>query len=1100
VQYSIWARSVPVGATQYISSQYKLIAPGILPSPAIRSGDTIVWGGTGQAITDLTINKQGSYAFRDYDSRYSYQFVIRASIRNGAVYSQACYIPAPGSPITQYITPPSNITLSPNTLSSYGNIDEYADSLVGEVEEGMGGSVNSITSTTEDGSSAVFSFDGRGISIYNAQEYTDGLGVSHEVGTRKILESSIDTGVTINADVINTGVLNANVVDVINLNADNIVAGTIDASQIDVINLNADNITSGTIAATELRVGTGANTVGLTADYLSGSAGYAFWAGTEDPSSASPFSIQTDGSVIASNITIIGGSLDASIVNVTNLAADQIIVGSGSNTVGISPNYLSGTEGYAIWAGSSTPSSASPFSVTTDGNLVASNANIGGTISASAGSVGSWTIDAASLTTVDSSGNYAGIFHSDDPSAKAFFTGASDASGTSASFSVTNDGVADFSDINIRGGSILSTAANFIAYTTAFAAGVIDSVAIADAAITTAKISTAAITSAKIESLEAIKITNVSGEPLIIAADDDPEVFAETPDMGIVAKDAILISASDDAYANASSGNIYPGNVFTGLTNYTGRFANIYVSQDIENPESSSTVTASIVDISSFYKTAPSIKNLSTMSCVSGGGVGASVVTITTTTPHGWEGREGMIITVDAESGPTNYEQAIGSRQVSGFPTATTIEYAIIDNFSITITSGAITAGTVNAAQDMWSAIGTQTTESPDVANLAQTYFVAGSGFNSASIVASSSNEENSIAINSQSISIETTINPVTIGGNLEVYGDTITLSSGTVTSGMIRLTETTQNSIAVGGNHAIQIGDGESENMRFDTNQIDVINNGVVADIYLQHRGGDVHIGQAATTTAGDIILGTSGTNVTGAIIFKDGIGGSIRAFSATSGNTSMAIKNSSGSAFTSLVASNFFPGGQGSASLGHDGVNFTMNDTLAITGSITVSGSATFSGNVTLGNSTADDITGTFITNASTSNTYALRWVYQGLAPSGLIVSQIYAHTSSRKYKDNILGIPDSDSIIDVQPVSFQTKADIAAIGESAPMQYGYIAEEMAENPMGMRFVNYNQDGSAEAVQYDMLAPAFASAMRSMRSRIVDLERRLAEIESAD
>ena len=1100
VHYSIWARSVPVGATQYISSQYKLIAPGISPSPAIRSGDTIVWGGTGQAITDLTINKQGTYAFRDYDPRYSYQFVIRASVRNGAVYSQACYIPAPGSPITQYITPPSNIILSPNTLSSYGNMDEYAESLLNESEEGMGGSVNSIVSTTGDGSSAVFSFDGRGISIYNAQEYTDGLGVAHEVGTRKILESSIDTGVTINADVINTGVLNANVVDVINLNADNIVAGTIDASQIDVINLNADNITSGTIAATELRVGTGANTVGLTADYLSGSAGYAFWAGTEDPSSASPFSIQTDGSVIASNITIVGGSLDASLVTVTNLAADQIIVGSGDQTVGISPNYLSGTEGYAIWAGSSTPSSASPFSVTTDGNLVASNANIGGTISASAGSVGSWTIDAVSLTTVDSSGNYAGIFHSDDPSAKAFFTGASDASGTSASFSVTNDGVADFSDINIRGGSILSTAANFIAYTTAFAAGVIDSVAIADAAITAAKISTAAITSAKIESLEAIKITNVSGEPLIIAADDDPEVFAETPDMGIVAKDAILISASDDAYANASSGNIYPGNVFTGLTNYTGRFANIYVSQDIENPESSSTVTASIVDISSFYKTAPSIKNLSTMSCVSGGGVGASVVTITTTTPHGWEGREGMIITVDAESGPTNYEQAIGSRQVSGFPTATTIEYAIIDNFSITITSGAITAGTVNAAQDMWSAIGTQTTESPDVANLAQTYFVAGSGFNSASIVASSDNEGNSIAINSQSISIETTINPVTIGGNLEVYGDTITLSSGTVTSGMIRLTNTTQNSIAVGGNHAIQIGDGESENMRFDTNQIDVINNGAVADIYLQHRGGDVHIGQAATTTAGNIILGTSGTNVTGAIIFKDGIGGSIRAFSATSGNTSMAIKNSSGSAFTSLVASNFFPGGQGSASLGHDGTKFTMNDDTAITGFITVSGNATFSGDVTLGNSTADDIKGTFITNASTSNTYALRWVYQGAAPSGLGVSQIYAHTSSRKYKDNILGIPDSDSIIDVQPVSFQTKADIAAIGESAPMQYGYIAEEMAENPMGMRFVNYNQDGSAEAVQYDMLAPAFASAMRSMRSRIVDLERRLAEIESAD
>lgn len=399
VHYSIWARSVPVGATQYQNSQYKLIAPGITPSPAIRSGDTISWGGTGQAITDLTINKQGTYAFTSYDPRYSYQFVIRASIRNGAVYSQACYIPAPGSPITQYITPQNNIVLSPNTLSSYGNVDEYAESLVNQSEEGFGGSVNSITSTTEDGSSAVFSFDGRGISIYNAQGYTDGLGVAHEAGTRKILESSIDTGVTINADVINTGVLNANVVDVININASNITAGTIDAGQIEVINLNADNITSGTITAEQIVVGSGANTVGISPSYISGSAGYAFWAGTETPSSASPFSIQTDGSVIASNITIVGGSLDASLVTVTNLAADQVIVGSGDQTAGISSNYLSGTAGYAFWAGSPTPGTFSPFSVTTDGQVVASKILVQGDDSFIDGSIiKTGEIDAENVT------------------------------------------------------------------------------------------------------------------------------------------------------------------------------------------------------------------------------------------------------------------------------------------------------------------------------------------------------------------------------------------------------------------------------------------------------------------------------------------------------------------------------------------------------------------------------------------------------------------------------------------------------------------------------------------------------------------------------
>lgn len=1120
-EYSLWARSVPIGATQYLSSQYKLIAAGIAPIP-VTDADLQNWGGDGTTITDLTISKRGQYTFRDFDTRYSYQFVIRASKRGQALYSQAAYIPEPGSPITKYITPPSSIVLSSDTTSRYGSIDQYADAVTAGSEEGSGPRINNIISLSEDGSEPVFSFDGRGISIYNAQEYTDGLGVTHEVGTRKILESSIDTGVTINADVINTGVLNANVVDVINLNANNIVAGTIDASQIDVINLNADNITSGTIAATELRVGTGANTVGLTADYLSGSAGYAFWAGTENPSSASPFSIQTDGSVVASNITIIGGSLDASLVTVTNLAADQIIVGSGSQTVGISPNYLSGTSGYAIWAGSSTPSSASPFSVTTDGNLVASNANIGGTISASAGSVGSWTIDAVSLTTVDSSGNYAGIYHSDDPSAKAFFTGASDASGTSASFSVTNDGVADFADINIRGGSLLSTAANFIAFATAFANGVVESAAIstaaittakiADAAIVTAKISTAAITSAKIESLESTKLTNVSGQPIIIASDTDAGASeSNANDIVIASRDATIVASGAEAYEDAISG--------LGRLAFSGGFADIkkitaYAYTQSNNSTASPFSIAAIGAVNN-----PSRYNITSVS------YSAGEITVVC---------DGNIADYFFGTTAVNIDSNIAN--INGFHSAVALSsnsFIISDTFSFTPTTVVGEAWTENYSYSSIQA----TDNSISIYAIDKTTMSSGFAYREPGRITIDANgtpapgislvgniDVNSIIYSGTDASggdgiYETSI-IATFGSDgagvsgispdgsiIRFYADinmssasNIVVDTGTVTSSKVRITSTSQSTIATGGSHALQIGSGSSENMRFDTNQIDVINNGAVADIYLQHYGGDVHIGQAAASTAGDIILGTSATNVTGAIIFKDGTGGSIRAFSTTSGNTSIAIKNSSGSAYTALVADGFFPGGQGSVSINHNGTNFTMNDTLAITGGITVSGNATFSGNVTIGNSTTDDITGTFLTNASSTNTYAIRWVYQGAAPSGLLVNQIYAHTSSRKYKDNIVGIPDSDSIIDVQPVSFQTKADIAALGESAPTQYGYIAEEMAENPMGMRFVNYNQDGSAEAVQYDMLAPALASAMRSIRNRIVDLERRLAELESAD
>jgi hypothetical protein len=940
VRYAIWARSVPIGATQYINSQYKLIAPGITAGPAIRTGDTIVWGGTGQAITDLTINKAGTYAFTAYDPRYSYQFVIRASVQNGAVYSQACYIPEPGSPITQYITPPSNIMLSPNTVSKYGSMDEYADSIVSQSEEGMGGSITSIISTTEDGSSAVFSFDGRGISIYNAQGYTDGLGVTHEVGTRKILESSIDTGVTINADVINTGVLNANVVDVINLNASNITAGTIDASQIEVTNLNADNITSGTITAEQIVVGSGSNTVGISPSYLSASAGYAIWAGSSTPTSSSPFSVKTDGSVVATNANI-SGTISASAGNIGGFAinATSITAGSGATAVGVAPG------SYPFFAGSATAASA-PFRVTSTGALTASGANITGTISATAGSIGGFSINATSISAgvgtsavaLSTAGDYAIYAGSSTPSA--------------APFSVTPAGKVAASDITISGGSLSSAAANFIAYAANFANGV--------------------VTSAKIANLEATKLSNISGQPIIIAADDDPGVLAQTPDMGIVAKDAVLISASDDAYTNASSGNIYPGNPFTGSINYTGRFANVYASQDIENPASSSTVTASIVDITSFYKTAPSIKNISTISCVSGGGVGNSTVTITTTTAHGWTGREGMMITVDASNGPTNFGQAIGTRQVLDFPTATTIRYEVFGNISITIVSGAITGGTVDAAQDMWSAIGTYATESPDVANLAQTYFVAGSGYNSAGIVAQSDNEQNSLAISGQSISIDSSIDPVIISNGITVYSDQITLAPGTVTAGIF-------------------------------TAEGEVTIQSQVGDLYLLAEASDVIIqDKNVANGTNPRIQFRDKSNTTYAAV-KSGAAGVVQILSGTSATTYAQLWAGRIYPMNGSTASRYiYDDGTRTAFSGGIDVNSssTFTGTLAVTGAITATTSITATGAIN-GSNQASYVRSDASTASTTSipagsfQSHALAWTSTVSTP--IVVASAYMSTAS-------------------------------------------------------------------------------------------------------
>jgi hypothetical protein len=119
---------------------------------------------------------------------------------------------------------------------------------------------------------------------------------------------------------------------------------------------------------------------------------------------------------------------------------------------------------------------------------------------------------------------------------------------------------------------------------------------------------------------------------------------------------------------------------------------------------------------------------------------------------------------------------------------------------------------------------------------------------------------------------------------------------------------------------------------------------------------------GTATVATSGDFQLGASSSSAAGAVVFKNGTGGSVRPFSATAGNTSLAIKNSDGSAYSPLVASGFYPGGQGTANLNHDGTQFTLNDTVSITGNLTTSG--------TLNGSNLPTYVRTAISTASTTS----------------------------------------------------------------------------------------------------------------------------------
>lgn len=164
------------------------------------------------------------------------------------------------------------------------------------------------------------------------------------------------------------------------------------------------------------------------------------------------------------------------------------------------------------------------------------------------------------------------------------------------------------------------------------------------------------------------------------------------------------------------------------------------------------------------------------------------------------------------------------------------------------------------------------------------------------------------------------------------------------------------------------------------------------------------------------------------------------------------------------------------------HNGTKFHINDALLISGSTTI-------GNIAVEGS------GTVITrlpqNNTTENSFAVR---MSTIPNGGIQQwQLFANTSTAKQKTNIETLPDSTSILDVRPVSYNPISSIT--GKQSKTHIGFIAEEMAQNELGDYFVIRDEDGSPKSIQYELLIPLYASAMRALRSRVGELENTVAE-----
>ena len=210
----------------------------------------------------------------------------------------------------------------------------------------------------------------------------------------------------------------------------------------------------------------------------------------------------------------------------------------------------------------------------------------------------------------------------------------------------------------------------------------------------------------------------------------------------------------------------------------------------------------------------------------------------------------------------------------------------------------------------------------------------------------------------------------------------------------------------------------------------------------------------------AGDIPTLTLGTDTAGNYVS-----------SVTSGNSLISVSGS---------------GAEGAA------VTITADTSPTFTGLITGSGGAELSGSIDL-NSTVSATSLSATSNITNSRDVRIFFGTGG----GLAQWRVFQDSSSLRYKTNIVDLPDSDAILDVVPITYHDKLDYEERGEESARQYGFLAEDMAENIDGQSYVVYNEDGTPEAIQYSRLAVPLHSAMRKLRSKIDDLEARLAALE---
>lgn len=113
-------------------------------------------------------------------------------------------------------------------------------------------------------------------------------------------------------------------------------------------------------------------------------------------------------------------------------------------------------------------------------------------------------------------------------------------------------------------------------------------------------------------------------------------------------------------------------------------------------------------------------------------------------------------------------------------------------------------------------------------------------------------------------------------------------------------------------------------------------------------------------------------------------------------------------------------------------------------------------------------------------------------------IATGSVRVSVSSRRYKQDIEDTEvDVDAVLALTPRRFRMKADVEELGDDAPWQVGFIAEEAAELGLEQWVTRNSDDGEVEAFDYATYTVALQAAVRSLNAANQSLSERVAALE---